>query len=43
MTKFPSKITVLVSYNVYDNVYRSSSREFPIAPMLNPFLKSLFM
>ena len=36
MKKFSSKITVVVSYNVHDNVF---IRAFPIAAMLNPSLK----
>ena len=48
MTKFPSNIRPLlslVSYNVHANVWQLClfSREFPIAPMMNPSLKSRFM
>jgi len=45
LTNFHSNITVLVSYNVHDNVWQlwHFIREFPIAPMLNPSLKSRFM
>jgi len=47
MKKIPSEITSLVSYNVHDNVWELGLwlfiREFPIAPMLNPLLKSRFM
>ena len=46
MKKFSSKITVLVSYSVPNKLhFRAVAfvREFPIAAMLNPSLKSCFM
>jgi len=43
--KFSSKITVLVSCGVHDNVWELwlFIRELPMAAMLNPSLKSIFM
>jgi len=44
MKQFSSKITVLVSYSVSDNIWELwfFVREFPIAVILNPSLKSRF-
>jgi len=44
MKKFSTKIT-LVSYSVHDNVSELwlFKKEFPIAAMLNPSLKSRFI
>ena len=43
--KFSSKITVLVSYSMHDNVWELwlFIREFPVAAMLNPSFKSRSM
>ena len=43
--KLSTKITVLVSYSVHENVSKLwlFTREFPIATMLNPSLKSRYM
>jgi len=44
MKKFLTKITVLVSYNVPDNVREwFFIREFPTSAMLNQSIKSRFM